>query len=148
VYSVTATTGSTYQWTVPAGASIASGQGTASITVDFNGNFGTVSVVETNSLGCVGNPQTISVNCTNSLQTVTGMSVLVYPNPAAEQFEVVVDGIVGNAQLSLFDQAGRLVHSETIGARHTVQIGNLAMGIYTGRIVQGDEVVVFRISKM
>lgn len=57
VYSVTNTPGSTYTWTVPAGASIASGQGTNSITVDFATAGGQITVFET--LSC-GNGQPVS----------------------------------------------------------------------------------------
>lgn len=53
-YSVTSKVGSTYAWTVPTGATIASGQGTASITVNFGTMNGNVSVIETTSGGCVG----------------------------------------------------------------------------------------------
>jgi len=52
-YSVTYTAGSTYAWTVPVGATVASGQGSSSITVNFGTNNGNVSVVETKG-GCVG----------------------------------------------------------------------------------------------
>ncbi|MCB0754561.1 MAG: gliding motility-associated C-terminal domain-containing protein [Flavobacteriales bacterium] len=51
VYSVTNTPGSTYTWTVPAGATIVSGQGTNSITVDWGTTGGQVSVVETIQCG-------------------------------------------------------------------------------------------------
>ncbi|MCF8460248.1 MAG: gliding motility-associated C-terminal domain-containing protein [Flavobacteriales bacterium] len=51
VYSVTNTVGSTYAWTVPAGATITAGQGTNSITVSFGTNGGQVSVIETITCG-------------------------------------------------------------------------------------------------
>lgn len=53
VYSVNAVNGMNYNWTVPAGASILSGQGTSSITVQFSPNFGkgTLSVVSHNNCG-------------------------------------------------------------------------------------------------
>ncbi|MFL5753056.1 MAG: PKD domain-containing protein, partial [Bacteroidia bacterium] len=50
-YSVTATAGSTYMWTVPAGAAIISGQGTNSVTVNWTNTGGNVSVTETNGCG-------------------------------------------------------------------------------------------------
>lgn len=53
-YSVTNTSGSTYAWTIT-GGTIASGAGTNSITVNWGAvGSGYVSVVETNSSGCVG----------------------------------------------------------------------------------------------
>jgi len=61
VYSVTPVTGATYAWTVPAGATIASGQGTNSITVNFGSNGGQVCVTIT--APCVQNtPVCITVN--------------------------------------------------------------------------------------
>lgn len=54
VYSVPNTTGSTYSWTVPSGATITSGQSTNSITVSFSDFNGNVSVVETSLGGCDG----------------------------------------------------------------------------------------------
>jgi hypothetical protein len=53
-YSVTSTVGSIYGWTVPSGASVAGGQGTASITVNFGSTGGNVAVTETNASGCMG----------------------------------------------------------------------------------------------
>ena len=57
------TPGSTFQWTVT-GATLASGQGTATIAVDFPAslpNNATVSVVETSQYGCAGAPVVITV---------------------------------------------------------------------------------------
>ncbi|MFN5910160.1 MAG: hypothetical protein ACK45H_02390, partial [Bacteroidota bacterium] len=53
-YSISAVTGATtYTWTVPANASIISGQGTTTVTVQFNTQFsgGSISVTPTNSCG-------------------------------------------------------------------------------------------------
>ena len=58
-YSVTLTSGSSYAWTVPSGASVTAG-GTGpnnnQITVNFGSTGGNVTVTETTSLGCVGAP--------------------------------------------------------------------------------------------
>jgi len=62
-YSVTAVTGATdYQWTVPAGATIASGNGTNTILVDFTGTAvsGDITVSITNSCG-TGSPSILAV---------------------------------------------------------------------------------------
>lgn len=51
-YSIATVQGATsYNWTVPSGASIASGQGTTSITVDFGTTSGNISVRAENSCG-------------------------------------------------------------------------------------------------
>ena len=106
IYSVTSTVGSTYAWTVPAGASITVGAGTNQITVNFGaaGN-GIVSVIETGTCG-LGNAVTYNVvitapaapvvvtpvtYCNNDVAialTATGASLLWYTTAA---------GGVGNA---------------------------------------------------
>jgi PKD-like domain len=52
-YSVTNTSGSTYSWTVPSGATITSGAGTSAITVSFGISNGNITVQETNNNGCL-----------------------------------------------------------------------------------------------
>ena len=61
-YSVTSTAGSTYTWTVPAGATVATGQGTNSITVNFGTTNGNVSVTERNAAGCDGTQRTLTIS--------------------------------------------------------------------------------------
>ncbi len=51
IYSVTPVSGGTYNWTVPTGATIASGQGTPSITVNWGASSGDVSVAIATSCG-------------------------------------------------------------------------------------------------
>ena len=51
-YSIAAVSGAaSYNWTVPSGATVASGQGTTSITIDFSSASGNVSVTASNSCG-------------------------------------------------------------------------------------------------
>lgn len=61
IYFVGNTTGSTYTWTVPAGAAITAGQGTNSITVTWGTTSGAVTVTEVNHFGCSGVAQTFNV---------------------------------------------------------------------------------------
>ena len=65
-YFVTNTPTSTYQWVIIGGGGILqTGQGTNSITVDWGGIAGlypnAVTVTETTSSGCIGNPITLDV---------------------------------------------------------------------------------------
>lgn len=61
VFSVPFLANTTYAWTVPTGASIISGQGTNTITVNFGIIAGLVSVTPTTTSGCAGNPDDHSV---------------------------------------------------------------------------------------
>jgi hypothetical protein len=60
-YSVALTSGSSYAWTVPSGASITAGSGTAAITVNFGSTGGNVIVTETTAASCVGTPVSLAV---------------------------------------------------------------------------------------
>lgn len=62
IYSVNPVAGaSSYAWTVPAGASIVSGQGTSQIVVNFGNTSGNVSVSASNTCG-VSSTTTVAVN--------------------------------------------------------------------------------------
>jgi gliding motility-associated-like protein len=54
-------TGTTFTWTGPAGTTIASGQGTNSVDVDWGSTSGPLTVTTTSAAGCASNPATCSV---------------------------------------------------------------------------------------
>lgn len=89
-YSVTGGAGSTYEWTVPAGASIASGSGTASIMVDFGTSNGTISVVETSTNGCIGETKTLDVTLSGCALSA---AIDASPSPACTGETVTVRSI-------------------------------------------------------
>ncbi|MGI4884153.1 MAG: gliding motility-associated C-terminal domain-containing protein [Janthinobacterium lividum] len=68
-YSVKNPRATAYQWVVT-GGTIASGQGTTAITVDWGAaGAGTVSILATNTLGCSSDPVTLPVRINQRLQT-------------------------------------------------------------------------------
>jgi endo-1,4-beta-D-glucanase Y len=71
-YSVTSHPGSTYNWTVPPGATIISGQGTSSIVVDFGNSSGNVSVTESNSFGSTAAVLPVVAGPPPTIPSVTG----------------------------------------------------------------------------
>ena len=76
-YSVPFTSGSTYNWTVPTHANIVSGQGTNSISVNFDTISGNVSVTETTSSNCINDPSELYVN----VNSTNGIAILSRTNP-------------------------------------------------------------------
>lgn len=58
----TASGGTSYVWTTPAGTTITSGNGTSSITVDWGATGGPIIVMDTNSVGCFSDPVSCTVN--------------------------------------------------------------------------------------
>jgi T5SS/PEP-CTERM-associated repeat protein len=68
VYSISSVGGATtYAWTVPSGATITSGQGTTSITVNYSCSAvnGTVQVTPSNGNGCSGTAGSLSITVTS-----------------------------------------------------------------------------------
>ena len=64
-YSVTLTSGSSYAWTVPNGATITSGETgpeNNSIMVDFGSSNGDITVTETSADGCTGTAQSLTIS--------------------------------------------------------------------------------------
>ena len=63
-YSVAPAPGATqYLWTVPAGATITGGQGTAAVTISFSGSFSGGNICVTTSSSCgTGNPSCLAVS--------------------------------------------------------------------------------------
>jgi hypothetical protein len=91
-YSVTLTSGSSYAWTVPAGASItsgATGPDNNEIVVTFGTTSGNIEVIETSAAGCAGSPATLAVTVQNQQPvTITGLegTTLSYSGGAGSKF--------------------------------------------------------------
>ncbi len=63
-YSVAVTAGSSYSWSVPTDATIASGEtgpGNNQILIDFGMQSGNVTVIETDASGCQGDPVSLAI---------------------------------------------------------------------------------------
>ena len=138
LYSIGSVFGATsYQWTVPAGASIIAGQGTNAILVDFGIGAGNVSVKALNACGQSGTRVlNVIVNCKLSGMKFLVLKVNAYPNPVASELTVEVTAETANAySLELTDVSGRVVYNgqmNTTGGMKTttVDVSNLSKGMY------------------
>jgi len=150
-YSVSGTAGSTYNWTVPAGATIISGQGTNTIVVSFGNAGGNVSVQETNSYG-TGSvvSKTIGITVTTGIVTTSDYTFSMYPNPTNEYSIVTFENTqIETAQLSIIDMKGVVLYSAESSTHNELTIGNeLAAGIYIVQIKVGDNTITKRLIKM
>lgn len=93
-FSVTETSSSTYEWSVPTGATITTGDNTHEITVDFTGaSSGDVTVVETNASTCEGAviTKSITINSLPVLSAITGDS------PVCEDEQATIYSVTNNA---------------------------------------------------
>ncbi|PSR14082.1 MAG: hypothetical protein C7N36_05380 [Bacteroidetes bacterium] len=92
-YAVPPIAGTTYAWTVPTGATISSGDGTPTITVDWGTTSGEVAVVLTNACG------------TRTLNLPVSVTANLAPNPGFEEdfsqwFMDLFDGAAANWAIS------------------------------------------------
>ncbi len=143
-YSIAAVEGATsYSWLVPVGATVASGQGTPAITVNFGTANGSVKV---RANGACGNSAyqilPVVVGCAKPAggrgeAEVFGNDLTIFPNPAHGEFAVnFVAPKAGDFMIYLFDLTGRLVYDESQQTEEGVNevyfpIEELAAGIYT-----------------
>lgn len=116
-----------------------SGAGTFTITYSY-----------TNSNGCSNTAsKAITVELCTGLEEMNGGEWMVYPNPAKEtvtvKFAVIPES---SASIELYDAIGKLVISRKVTEQSvTLDVQNMANGIYTLRIVSGEDHAVKRLVK-
>jgi hypothetical protein len=115
-YSVSAQSGFNYNWSVPSGASIVSGQGTNSIVVNFGTSNGNVSVQESKSpcnpeitsLLVVVNPVTTSVSSTNGI-----LNAALFPIPCESVIHIDLGATTGEVKYTIYEVTGNEIESGT-----------------------------------
>ncbi|HXB40620.1 MAG TPA: PHB depolymerase family esterase [Bacteroidia bacterium] len=129
-YSVPVTGGSTYNWIVPAGAVITSGQGTNQINVNFGTTSGYIEVTETQSNNCKNGPVKLFV-------TVGSTGISTY---AKEEIKLIQTGsniffIKGesNVQVKLYNCLGEIIFNEEVPANSSFQVTK-GGGIYLAEL--------------
>jgi hypothetical protein len=163
VYSTPAIAGLSYSWTVPSGATITSGQGTASITVRFGTSNGCVSVRASNACG-ISNTRSINV-CTVSCRVdgenaeedaitatelVEGQKLSLFPNPGNGQFSLSGLNPAEPALIQIFATNGQIVESLRVPAESMqlrLDISKFASGLYLIRIEQAGKTEELRYVK-
>ena len=149
-YSTPMVQGLTYTWTVPSGATITSGQGTASITVKFGTSNGSVIVRASNSCGTstTRSLSVCAVSCrmgqdvpdgSETIELVNETEPIVYPNPGNGQLNI--SGIKQNSVIQIFTTTGQLVRNVVVQSEDaTLQINldNEANGLYLIRIEHAE----------
>ncbi len=149
VYTIPLSVGaSDYRWTVPAGASIVSGQGTNSIQVNFGNISGLVSVKASNDCGD-GLFQFLLVNVTpcnkipptpnqNTKKKQNELVVSLFPNPSdgllTLDLQTDASPSYENFTLSIYDPLNQLVYSSKISnaseLRQTLDLRHFTKGLY------------------
>ena len=116
-----------------------SGQGTFTLMYDYTDGNG-CSAVDT---------KTVDVSLCTGITELTNTNISVYPNPARDAINIMMDAsLINNTTIELYDAIGKLVIAEKVMNVHTtVSINHLAKGIYTLRILSEGKQVSKRIIK-
>jgi len=131
-YSVTNSSNTTYTWTVPAGATIVSGQGTNQITVNFGTVSGNVSVTETTSF-CKAGPFNLFVNVgvSTNINSVSGMEsqISIYPNPCNGMINIQSQKNIQTIKIS--NLLGEIIYSKQVEDKEIqLNLSAFPAGIY------------------
>jgi hypothetical protein len=131
-YTVTNNSGSTYTWTVPAGATIVSGQGTNSIVVSFGTTGGTVTVQESNAYGTAATVSKTTTIISTGLSMGLEFDLALYPNPTNQYSILTAKNIdLSTVHVLIIDMNGRIVSEDTWVTSNELAIGEeLQAGIY------------------
>jgi len=149
-YSVPYVNGSVYSWIVPPGATIVSGQGTDSITVDWGSTNGTISVTEMPTGGCEQGPEELFVT-TGVAQGITGLSsdiqIELSPNPANDKLFIKTNGL-SIQQINIYNAEGCLVNQTENPHSNSIDISSLSSGLYIAEIKTKDAFIQKKWVKM
>lgn len=150
-YSVATVAGAaSYNWNVPAGAVLVSGQGSKNIVVDFGPSFLSGQSISVNTSNACGS----SINRTSAgiftdpgacgggtrMATSDGITLNVYPNPASDVLNVSIQsGEMQEVSIDIIDITGKTVFNQTqsIGKGNTMlqlPVSGMAEGLYFVRV--------------
>jgi len=132
----------TYNWTVPAGASITTGAGTNAITVKWGTVAGAVSVRAGNACGTNSTARSLSVAlaaCREAMADAADSKdeIRVYPNPGNGQYNLIIGGLEGHAMIRIYNAIGVMVDEIECSAIENLSELNLVQypsGMYLVKI--------------
>lgn len=148
-YSVPAANGSTYNWIVPTGATIASGQGTNSITVNFGAVSGAIQVIETTSGTCILDTVSLHVNVGSTGIAATQAAELLFYHNAADNSIAVNNGDLKDfKELTIHNTLGQKIDNPYYVENNKIVFSTeLPQGVYIVTIVteQKNYILKFKV---
>jgi len=136
----------TYNWTVPSGASIASGQNTTNITVNFGSTVLTSNVRVQTQNACGSSAylrKSVTINNCPRIGEEIQSDLNIYPNPFTETaiIEIPVDAVLSTCKLQIIDITGKIVRSvnEISDYTLTIEKETLSPGLYYLQLFAGDK---------
>jgi hypothetical protein len=163
VYTTTAVTGATsYVWTVPSGASIISGNGTNSITVNWGAVAGTVTVKAGNACGVNSTAKTLAVALATCRfgeeETATDQSDLqdqirLFPNPSSNNVNLeIYASQTSTNSIRITDMLGKVLIDESrvlLSGKNSFiyDMSPYASGLYLVNVSNGNNQQVIKLVK-
>lgn len=120
----------TYQWS--------NGSLTGDAVSNLSPNSYSVTVTDAN--GCSGTTSFNILAGPNSINTVLNQEIIIYPNPAAHEIKII-SGTQKIEGISIYNADGKLVKEITLPENKTIDVSNMAVGVYTIEIKLKDAVV-------
>jgi Zn-dependent metalloprotease/subtilisin-like proprotein convertase family protein len=133
-YSVNAQPGVTYTWGVPTGASILSGQGSATINIKWGTANGSIRVTAKNTCGSQAiKYQTVNVTCRTT--ELSSNEISLFPNP--NNGNALIDlGSEKTFTVLVNDMLGReLIRKESFGDNYQLNLANQPKGVYMVAVI-------------
>lgn len=134
------TSANSFSWSIPGGTPSTSTASSPTITFNSAGSF-TATLIVTNSCGAdtiVSN--VIGVGC-SGIDPVAVQQASAFHNEEMQQLEISLPVSANDYTLTIFNNMGQLVKTvQTTNSRQTISTADLAAGVYTLRIVNGNEV--------
>jgi len=149
-YAVTSVAGLIYNWTVPSGVTIVSGQGTYKIVVNWGSTSGSISVTASNSCG-LSTPSQLTVTVPGTVAgydpktaLLSGGYIRAYPNPVTSMATIEFGATTTNKyEAQVMNSLGQLVMSKsglTVPGLNTVSLdmSRLASAMYYVRLIDKE----------
>ena len=130
-FNVTSQTAVNYNWTLPSGATVLTGQTTAAITAVWGTVAGNVAVVASNNCGsALSRTKAITITCRTSFDESEGIQL--YPNPAHNNVIISIEEASSRQYIyEIIDMLGRPIEEKVITATRTeISTENFARGVY------------------
>ncbi len=151
IYSVDSLDGVAYNWSVPQGATIVSGQGTHQITVDWGTTGGLVLCNIWNSCGSSTAKKSVTTNCRSAQESLTQNNstlISIFPNPSSGVFNIHADNQIENTRITVTDLQGRtLINTMLLDDETTIDLSNYTQGVYLLQLHSNNVVQTYKLIK-
>lgn len=148
-YSVNPTNGSSYSWSVTGGGILSTSSNVASVQWGA-GPIGTVTVTETNIVGCQDSGSVdVTIGFVGIDEGTANEALMIYPNPADNQLNVTLatsTTFENSANLRLLSLSGQVVLDQQWSVvpgvnRRTLDVSAMKSGVYFLFVVSKDNVL-------